>query len=148
MECIEEVLFPPLTPLFPILMSFPVFRRENMHCHFLYLKGVERWGGAVAVRGDGSALPWPPITPSHPHPRLLADVNQLFLLTRLLCWDFGITLTSLCLPLCCVASSSEVNTGTSFGELCYWLSFTLCLRFHFWQTPHTAINHCLSSCLW
>lgn len=147
MECIEEVFFPPSTPLCPILMSFPVFHRENMHCHFLYLKGDKcLGGGVVAVRGDGSALPWPPITPSSPHPPLVADVNQLlFLINRLLCWDLGITLTSLCLSLSVVDSFSEVNTGTSFGELRYCLSFTLVSLLF----PHAAINHCLSSlCLW
>lgn len=85
-------------------------------------------GGAVVVRSDGSALPWPPITPSPVHsptPQIVADVNQsLFLLNRRLFWDLGITLFVSDSPppplsLSVVASFSEVNTGTSFEELRY-----------------------------
>lgn len=48
-----------------------------------------------------------------------------------------------------VASFAEVNTGTSFEELCCWFLFTLCFRFQFWQGPYWVINHCYSSlCLW
>lgn len=86
-------------------------------------------------------------------------IGCFYLLFLFLCWDLGdyfvrlwlvslsFTLT-LCLSASVVVSSSEVNTGTSFGELCYRLSFTVCFRFHCWQSQRVVKNHwLLSLCL-
>ena len=139
-------------------MCFPVFHRENMHCHFLYLKGAaccgwwRGWWVSAALASH------------HPFTQPLPACGRCDSVVSIYCFYFcagtwGITLCvsilslshwlSLSVSASVVASSSEVNTGTSFGELCYWLSFTVCFRFHFWQSQRAVKNHwLLSLCLW
>lgn len=140
MECSEEVS-PPPPPLFAIPMSFPVFHRENMHCHFLCLEEAECCGGG----GSGGSEGWRvsiALASHHlfaPLPQPVAVACHLFLLN----WDSGITFTAHCLPLCRGLLLRSKRRNFFLWNCAAGVHLLRAFRFHFWQTSHAAINRCV-----